>query len=525
MHLASAYQVMDCNEWTASYICGGKANFRAMIDGEPFQWWCHDCYQFCFHEHERVAHDISDPVICCECHVLPATCRVHTTLFLQDCSKTTYWCYACYERHENHEHHHVCDLDSASDPTEKDVEEDVGAAEEVEEEVESRYEEEVESQFQEDAEHHCEDVAVKWWSSWQIQDGAMSESSCQIQDGAMSESSWQIQDGAMSESSWHIQDDCSSTKSFNLTWHQVDDDASDASSQCSFMMVTPGSLTAENVHKHQQCDAAADAAATEDAVSTSNNLGAGQEQHAPAEQEHLQRAWYGPSPPCTSNNLGAGQEQHAPAEQEHQQRGQMHTILALHDPTSSSKQSTAAAAQESQPTSSSSSSQAAAASSFGKWQEQQELDIALAATAAAVLAAAQQNRNKKKVPRWPLSDFHPKPLQPIQEQPILATPYRTPSGCLEIMFNQDDDAVAHHPCIKHGLGHHPHCRDCVNYQFMLEKSQYAMAEQTALQLSLDNSKIVGPVGTYMQCSKHGENFQEDCPTCLRICGLRDQWAS
>ena len=32
----------------------------------------------------------------------------------------------------------------------------------------------------------------------------------------------------MSENSWHIQDDCSSNKSFNLTWHKVDDDASDA---------------------------------------------------------------------------------------------------------------------------------------------------------------------------------------------------------------------------------------------------------------------------------------------------------
>ena len=336
----------------------------------------------------------------------------------------------------------------------------------------------------------------------------MSESSFQIQDGAMSESSWQIQDGAMSESSLHIQDDCSSTKSFNLTWHQVDDDASDASSQCSFMMVTPGSLTAENVHKHQQCDAAADAAATEDAVSTSNNLGAGQEQHAPAEQEHLQRA-------CMIQQAGAICRS---------MQGQMHTILALHDPTSSSKQSTAAAAQESQPiSSSSSSSPAAAASSFGKWQEQQELDIALEVSAAETLAAAQQNRNKKKVPRSRAA--HTKPLQPIQEQPILATRYRTPSGCFEIMFNQDDDAVAHHPCNLHGLDHHPHCRDCVNYQFMLEKSKYEMAEQTALQLSLDNSKIVGPVGPYMQCSKHGENFQEDCPTCLRICGLRDQWAS
>ena len=260
----------------------------------------------------------------------------------QDGSKTTYWCHGCYEKEENHEPHHVCDLDSSSDSP---SEEDVGAAEEVEEDVGA-------------AEEH---VLVQ-----QEDVGAAEEVGAQIQDGAMSESSWQIQDGAMSENSWQIPDDCSSTKSFNLTWHQVDDDAmSDASSQCSFMMVTPGSLTA-------------DAAATEDDVSTSNNLGALQE-HAPALQEHA-----------------PAEQEHAPAEQENQQPGQMHTIFALHDMSKSKKvprgplsesqsQRThgllgaSAARQESQPTSSSSSSSpAAAAFSFGRWQEQQELDIALA---------------------------------------------------------------------------------------------------------------------------------------------------
>ena len=174
MPLASAYQVMEC------HACGIYAKFRARSHGEPFQWWCHDCYQFCFQEHERVAHDIEDPVICCQCNVLPATCRVHplvkqvwrgkmvqnhlvgSALLGQDGSTTTYWCQICYERYEDHGPHHVCDLDSSDSPSE----EDVGAAP-YEEEVESRHEEEVESQFQEDAEHHCEDVAVNE-SSWQI---------------------------------------------------------------------------------------------------------------------------------------------------------------------------------------------------------------------------------------------------------------------------------------------------------------------------------------------------------------------
>ena len=87
-----------------------------------------------------------------------------------------------------------------------------------------------------------------------------------------SASSWQIEDAE----SWHMQDGCSSTKSFNLCYEVVDDDAgSDASSNCSFMMVTSGSISGANLrHKQQQqlqqqqqqSDAAADAATAETAA-------------------------------------------------------------------------------------------------------------------------------------------------------------------------------------------------------------------------------------------------------------------
>ena len=419
-------------------------------------------------------------MICCKCDVLPATCRVHTVataawkssleLLGQDgparwfpVAKTSYWCHICYERHEDHGPHEVFDLESPSSSSE----EDVGAA---------------------PSEHQCEGVAV-------------------------SESSWQVED-AMSESSWHMQDDCSSTKSFNLTWQQVDEDAmSDTSSQCSFMMVTPGSLAAEHLHKHQPCDAAALKGMSYSEVLWTNFQGnevAMKDAIARGDIKEKNGMYYWQEV-CTS--IAPALQEHAPAEEEHHQQEQ---------PTSSS----------------SSSSPAAAAFSIGKWQEQRELDIALAlpleeqlpsssnsssssssiSNSAAVLAAS-----AKKTKGFKNKKVATKPLQPIQEQPILAIPYQSPSGCLETMFinQEDDDAVAHRPCITHGLDHHPHCRDCVNYQFMLEKSQHAMAEQTALELSLDNSKIVG----LQACSKHGQDFNQHCPTCRKICDLQDQWSS
>ena len=139
---------------------------------------------------------------------------------------------------------------------------------------------------------------------------------------------------------------------------------------------------------------------------------------------------------------------------------------------------------------------------------------AAAAPAAQTLQVQQQKKNdfKKK------KNFHG--LQPIQEQPILSSSYLTHSGCMEIMFNEDDDVVAHHPCPQHGPHNHPGCRDCANYEFMIAKRRHEIAEQTALERSLDNSEIVF-VRSVMECSKHGGDFKQDCQTCIKICDLRD----
>ena len=66
----------------------------------------------------------------------------------------------------------------------------------------------------------------------------------------------------------------------------------------------------------------------------------------------------------------------------------------------------------------------------------------------------------------------------------------------------------------------PNCRDCANYEFMIAKRRHEIAEQTALERSLDNSEIVF-VRSVMECSKHGDDFKQYCPTCIKICDLMD----
>ena len=97
------------------------------------------------------------------------------------------------------------------------------------------------------------------------------------------------------------------------------------------------------------------------------------------------------------------------------------------------------------------------------------------------------------------------------------------SGCIELMFHHDGDAVDDHGCPKHGHDYSPHCHSCENHKFMVAKRQHEIAEQTALEMSLDNSRMirVGPVGPCMHCSKHGEDFKDYCPTCRKICDLND----
>ena len=114
----SSIPTMKCN------VCGLSATFRARAiaepfsSAEPFSWWCQACYDVM--EHDDLPHDIEDPILCCHCDDLPATMRI------QSPSNSSYWCFLCYERAEHgDEPHHVHDLDSASDESDQEDEDEL----------------------------------------------------------------------------------------------------------------------------------------------------------------------------------------------------------------------------------------------------------------------------------------------------------------------------------------------------------------------------------------------------------------
>ena len=84
-HIAISFVAMKCN------MCQQLANFRARREGEPFEWWCKQCYDA--HEHQTVPDDIEHQTLCITCNDQPASCRIKSPL------KTSweYWCYSCFE--------------------------------------------------------------------------------------------------------------------------------------------------------------------------------------------------------------------------------------------------------------------------------------------------------------------------------------------------------------------------------------------------------------------------------------------
>ena len=115
---ASHAVAMKCNACARQAI----GNFRARDEGEPFLWWCNDCYGTTF-AGIVVAHDIEHPIICCECHELPADLRSQSKAM----PDWRYWCHVCYERYEHEDFlHNVHDFDSASDESDQYEESDDG---------------------------------------------------------------------------------------------------------------------------------------------------------------------------------------------------------------------------------------------------------------------------------------------------------------------------------------------------------------------------------------------------------------
>ena len=105
----------------------------------------------------------------------------------------------------------------------------------------------------------------------------------------------------------------------------------------------------------------------------------------------------------------------------------------------------------------------------------------------------------------------------------MATTYATSPGCNAFVFNHACDEGDGHACPKHGREYAPHGPGCANHQFMLAKQRHEVAEQTALERSMDRSSMLTENGA-VACNKHGDDFNEDCPACKRIVAIMDEQA-
>ena len=80
-------------------MCQQLANFRARIEGEPFDWWCKQCYDA--HEHRKLQDDIEHQTLCIQCKDQQASCRIKSPP--EACWE--YWCYTCFERFYHQDEH------------------------------------------------------------------------------------------------------------------------------------------------------------------------------------------------------------------------------------------------------------------------------------------------------------------------------------------------------------------------------------------------------------------------------------
>ena len=138
-----------------------------------------------------------------------------------------------------------------------------------------------------------------------------------------------------------------------------------------------------------------------------------------------------------------------------------------------------------------------------------------AAAAAAPAAPAKLQRSSRQR----------KPLETIQEQPgknAVARSYVGSSGCKELFYTQASlsDEDDEDECPKHGLNYNANCHVCANHQCMAAKQSHEVEEQTALELSFDNSSIIFHDGR-MQCSEQGDELVERCPACRKLVGTME----
>ena len=204
-------------------------------------------------------------------------------------------------------------------------------------------------------------------------------------------------------------------------------------------------------------------------------------------------------------------------EEASQQVGRMVEILALNE----EPQHQAAAATQKQ-------------LSFGDWMEAKELRLALAIAESEAANSSSSSsssinissKRMQKIQNIHRGAKHQSSLETIQEANISTMEYVTASGCRVTAFTSADDSQAGSPakvCPYHAQ-FQPHCSNCANYQFLVQKHQHELHEARAIEASLDQSSITYSASGRPRCSKHFEDMQEWCTTCQRVVALLDQFA-
>ena len=109
-----------------------------------------------------------------------------------------------------------------------------------------------------------------------------------------------------------------------------------------------------------------------------------------------------------------------------------------------------------------------------------------------------------------------------------ASKYVGIDGCMHTLFTvSPDGACPVGACPVHWHDYQPHCSDCSKAQHLHWQSSHELAENAAIQASLDNSEIIWTSldgQSKPTCSKHHEDFQELCPTCQEVVRMYDSAA-
>ena len=528
---------MKCNQ------CKMNATFRARnaTTGGIFAWWCQSCFKFHQLSNHDVVFDVDFPIMCHKCKDQPASLRAKT----KQLPVWLYWCYSCHERQSDpgpSDDMIVFDLDSASEAaSEDDVDDehaDDGHADDGHVELDDNHED-ADDVHADDGTHSCSS-----FNSWHL------PLACNLQ-------SLELQSHADTMS-------IASSSSFQMVFGVCDND--ETASISSFQMVpTTAPVVADPDQEQQQqeqpqpeqlpdpeqqqqdahefdqicgkqfeefeqeldlesnvADVGSDVGSMVDIIGLKDPDDDPDDLFAKWQEDQNFASglakWQEEQELRIAIEVSMHEEQLQITEQQQRQQ-QLQTAAKAAAATAAAK---AAVADNSD--SKCSSSNSSSSNSMP--------------TLAATLFTQKLPKRTQKKPRWPLSDFQIKPsrlpsaftvhktgLEAIPEvhvdEAMHVSEYVDSSGCSQSVFTGEciKTSAPVPMCPKHLLDYQPHCRECANHQFLMQKHHHDLQLAAAIESSFDSSSIIW-VDALPWCSTHYDNMMQCCHTCQQVFELR-----